>query len=61
MCHFLKAERGFPAEIGAEQEGFGQGCWEAGGGDIHSEALVPGSGQGGLKVAMGCKVGELKG
>lgn len=61
MCHFLKAERGFPAEIGEEQEGFGQGCWEAGGGDIHSEALVPGSGQGGLKVAMGCKVGELKG
>lgn len=53
MCHFLEAERGCPAEIGEEQEGFGQGCWEAGGGDIHPEALVPGSGQGGLKGGSG--------
>ena len=29
-------QRGFPAEIMDEQEGFGQGYWEAGGGDTWS-------------------------
>ena len=29
-------QRAFPAEIMDEQEGFGQGCWEAGGGDTWS-------------------------
>ena len=36
-------QRGFPAEIMDEQEGLGQGCWEAGGGDTCPEALVPGA------------------
>ena len=29
-------QRAFPAEIMDKQEGFGQGCWEAGGGDTWS-------------------------
>ena len=55
LCHFLEAERGFPAEVGEEQEHFGQGCWEAGGGNTRPEALVPGSGQGGLKGGSGAQ------
>lgn len=54
-------QRGFPAEIMDEQKGFGQGCWEAGGGDTCPEALVPGSGQGGLKGSSGAQSSGAQG